>query len=91
MLFIFSAFIFSYDTIHVSGTIHTWNRDLTEEWVSNERENINKLVIIDPKVINSNSSPPNNPINYQSTWAKKTKLSLATSAITVAKKKKSAL
>ena len=25
----FSAFIFSYDTIHVSGTIHTWNRDLT--------------------------------------------------------------
>ena len=26
----FSAFIFSYDTIHVSGTIHTWNRDLTE-------------------------------------------------------------
>ena len=26
----FSAFIFSYDTIHVSGTIHTWNRDLTK-------------------------------------------------------------
>ena len=25
----FSAFIFSYDTIHVSGTIHTWNRGLT--------------------------------------------------------------
>ena len=25
----FSAFIFSYDSIHVSGTIHTWNRDLT--------------------------------------------------------------
>ena len=25
----FSAFIFSYDTIHVSDTIHTWNRDLT--------------------------------------------------------------
>ena len=25
----FFAFIFSYDTIHVSGTIHTWNRDLT--------------------------------------------------------------
>ena len=25
----FSAFIFSYDTIHVSSTIHTWNRDLT--------------------------------------------------------------
>ena len=25
----FSAFIFSYNTIHVSGTIHTWNRDLT--------------------------------------------------------------
>ena len=25
----FSAFIFSYDTIHVFGTIHTWNRDLT--------------------------------------------------------------
>ena len=25
----FSAFIFSYDTIHVSGTLHTWNRDLT--------------------------------------------------------------
>ena len=22
----FSAFIFSYDTIHISGTIHTWNR-----------------------------------------------------------------
>ena len=30
MLFIFSAFIFSYDTIHVSGTIHTWNRGLTQ-------------------------------------------------------------
>ena len=28
----FSAFIFSYDTIHVSGTIHTWNRDLTLAW-----------------------------------------------------------
>ena len=27
----FSAFIFSYDTIHVSGTIHTWNRDLTHK------------------------------------------------------------
>ena len=27
----FSAFIFSYDTIHVSGTIHTWNRGLTGE------------------------------------------------------------
>ena len=26
----FSAFIFSYDTIHVSGTIHTWNRGLTK-------------------------------------------------------------
>ena len=26
----FSAFIFSYDTIHVYGTIHTWNRDLTD-------------------------------------------------------------
>ena len=26
----FSAFIFSYDTIHVSGTIHTWNRGLTQ-------------------------------------------------------------
>ena len=26
----FFAFIFSYDTIHVSGTIHTWNRDLTD-------------------------------------------------------------
>ena len=25
----FFAFIFSYDTIHVSGTIHTWNRGLT--------------------------------------------------------------
>ena len=25
----FSAFILSYDTIHVSGTIHTWNRGLT--------------------------------------------------------------
>ena len=25
----FSAFIFSYDTIQVSGTIHTWNRGLT--------------------------------------------------------------
>ena len=25
----FSAFIFSYDTIHVSGTIHTRDRDLT--------------------------------------------------------------
>ena len=25
----FSAFIFSYDTIHVYGTIHTWNRGLT--------------------------------------------------------------
>ena len=25
----FSAFIFSYDTIHVSGTIHTWDRGLT--------------------------------------------------------------
>ena len=25
----FSTFIFSYDTIHVSGTIHTWNRGLT--------------------------------------------------------------
>ena len=25
----FSAFIISYDTIHVSGTIHTWNRGLT--------------------------------------------------------------
>ena len=25
----FSAFIFSYDTIHVSDTIHTWNRGLT--------------------------------------------------------------
>ena len=25
----FSAFIFLYDTIHVSGTIHTWNRGLT--------------------------------------------------------------
>ena len=28
----FSAFIFSYDTIHVSGTIHTWNRGLTNIW-----------------------------------------------------------
>ena len=28
----FSAFIFSYDTIHVSGTIHTWNRGLTPLW-----------------------------------------------------------
>ena len=27
----FSAFIFSYDTIHVSGTIHTWNRGLTHQ------------------------------------------------------------
>ena len=27
----FSAFIFSYDTIHVYGTIHTWNRGLTVE------------------------------------------------------------
>ena len=26
----FSAFIFSYDTIHVSGTIHTRDRDLTK-------------------------------------------------------------
>ena len=26
----FSAFIISYDTIHVSGTIHTWNRGLTQ-------------------------------------------------------------
>ena len=26
----FSAFIFSYDTIHVYGTIHTWNRGLTK-------------------------------------------------------------
>ena len=26
----FSAFIFSYDTIHISGTIHTWNRGLTD-------------------------------------------------------------
>ena len=25
----FSAFIFSYDTIQVSDTIHTWNRGLT--------------------------------------------------------------
>ena len=25
----FSAFIFSYDTIHIYGTIHTWNRGLT--------------------------------------------------------------
>ena len=25
----FFAFIFSYDTIHVYGTIHTWNRGLT--------------------------------------------------------------
>ena len=25
----FSAFIISYDIIHVSGTIHTWNRGLT--------------------------------------------------------------
>ena len=25
----FSAFIFSYDNIHVSGTIHMWNRGLT--------------------------------------------------------------
>ena len=25
----FSSFIFSYDTIHVYGTIHTWNRGLT--------------------------------------------------------------
>ena len=25
----FSAFIFSYDTIHVYGTIHTWNQGLT--------------------------------------------------------------
>ena len=25
----FSAFIISYDTIHVFGTIHTWNRGLT--------------------------------------------------------------
>ena len=29
MLFIFPHLFFSYDTIHVSGTIHTWNRDLT--------------------------------------------------------------
>ena len=37
----FSAFIFSYDTIHVSGTIHTWNRDLTVDskgkWVESSR------------------------------------------------------
>ena len=31
----FSAFIFSYDTIHVSGTIHTWNRGLTISSASN--------------------------------------------------------
>ena len=31
----FSAFIFSYDTIHVSGTIHTWNRDLTQHSYKN--------------------------------------------------------
>ena len=29
VIYFFSAFIFSYDTIHVSGTIHTWNRGLT--------------------------------------------------------------
>ena len=31
----FSAFIFSYDTIHVSGTIHTWNRGLTQPLICN--------------------------------------------------------
>ena len=32
----FSAFIFSYDTIYVSGTIHTWNRGLTiRRWFHN--------------------------------------------------------
>ena len=31
VIYFFSAFIFSYDTIHVSGTIHTWNRGLTRQ------------------------------------------------------------
>ena len=29
----FSAFIFSYDTIHVSRTIHMWNRGLTHTYI----------------------------------------------------------
>ena len=29
VIYFFFAFIFSYDTIHVSGTIYTWNRGLT--------------------------------------------------------------
>ena len=39
----FSAFIFSYDTIHVSGTIHTWNRDLTH---SAKHRNLTGLILL---------------------------------------------
>ena len=41
----FSAFIFSYDTIHVSGTIHTWNRDLTLD--SNGLRCMSKRLLLD--------------------------------------------
>ena len=34
----FFAFIFSYDTIHVSGTIHTWNRGLTLVTIADNRK-----------------------------------------------------
>ena len=46
MLFIFSAFIFSYDTIHVSGTIHTWNRGLTgkRDYINSGRSPLYKLL-----------------------------------------------
>ena len=42
----FSAFIFSYDTIHVSGTIHTWNRDLTCITILSYNLHSHKITII---------------------------------------------
>ena len=60
----FSAFIFSYDTIHVSGTIHTWNRDLTftiSNIIHNELLKILLIIIIKILSITDNQ----NIINYR--------------------------
>ena len=48
----FFTFIFLYDTIHVSGTIHTWNRGLTPTRESNLP--LETRIFCVPTILNSN-------------------------------------
>ena len=46
----FSAFIFSYDTIHVSGTIQTWNRGLTATRSKSSNQTMARSIPLQPSI-----------------------------------------